>query len=168
VRAALGVVALVAVGCGDGSSTTSSAFSASFSNLNGANTSGVAFSTPTVTCVAMPDVMTCRAFELPGEKGREVDVSVFGTIAADTDYPIALTGSMRGTVAVQDPTTYGTASGLRQWFADNGQGAVHVATWNGKRVTLSYFAHLGALGSPAAGSFDIAGDAGVDVTTAAP
>ncbi len=154
------VVALAAAGCGNGSSSSSSAsvLSASFGNLAGANTSGVGISTPTVACAVAPTVsMVCKAYEVPGNQGREVDVSVSGVVAAGMDYRVGTSGMNSASVTFFDPTSFGTASGLRQWSALDGTGIVHIDAWDGSRIAFTYGASMQALGSPATGSFDVSG-----------
>ncbi len=108
-RAALVLVfATVAVaGCGDksGSSAQGSVLSASFGNLQGANTSGVGISTPTVTCTSSATALSCKAFELPGNLGREVDVAIDGAVVAGMDYRVETSGANAGHVTFFDPTT---------------------------------------------------------------
>lgn len=153
------VAALAAGGCSNGNgSTNGSVLSASFGSLSGANTSGVGISTPTVSCAYAPQVnLECKAFEVPDNKGREIDVAIFGVVAAGMDYPI----SSKANVTFFDPTTFGTASGLRQWNAVDGTGIVHVESFDNGVVRFTYAASMQSFGSPAAGSFDISGAATV-------
>ena len=166
-RAAI-VALFVLAGCGNGGgSSGGSIFSASFGNVSGANTSGVAISTSTVSCTDSPGTaLVCKAFEVPGDHGREVDVAITGALVAGMDYPVNTTGATRANVTFFDPTTYGTASGPRQWNALDGTGIVHVQTWDGTRVAFTYGASLQAFGSGSTGSFDLSGAASVvDVAT---
>lgn len=167
-RAAL-LLALVAAGCGGdgGGAASSSVLSASFANLQGANTSGVAISTMTVACTrtTAPPVLTCSGFELPQMKGREVDLSVLGDLVAGMDYRVGTGAAPRATVVLQDPTTLGTASGLRQWQSVDGTGAVRVVAWDGTHLAFSYAASMRALASPATGTFDLVGDGNIATVT---
>lgn len=164
------LVAAAAAGCGGGGATTSAgALSATFSNLAGANTSGVAISTMTVGCqyAAATAVLTCSGSELPDNKGRAVSVTVWGP-KSGMDYPI---GAGSATVFFEDPTTLGTASGMRQWQSVDGTGSVRVVAFDSgasPHAAFSYAATMRPLASPAAGSFDIVGDGNIDQVVAAP
>ena len=163
-RVALILVAgLVAGGCGNGGSgSNGSVLSAAFGNLSSANTSGVGISTPTVGCFYVPQVnLACKAYELPDDKGREIDVTIFGAPVAGMDYPVTTSGMNSANVTFFDPTTLGTASGLRQWNAVDGTGVVHITTFEGGAIAFTYGASMQAFGSPATGSFDVSGAATV-------
>jgi hypothetical protein len=166
VRAGL-ALALVVAGCGGGSSITGSVISASFANLNGANTSGVAISSTFATCDygATTGGLSCTGSEAANGKGRVVTVSFEGAIVAGMDYPIG--GAQHAGVLFTDPTMYGTASGMRLWQAVPGTGAVRVVQWDpgAMHVGFSYYASMQALGSPATGSFDLTGDGNVNTLT---
>lgn len=160
-RAAI-VVALVVAGCGGGAASPTDAMSATFSNLAGANTSGVAISTSFASCFLVNAlVFTCGASEHADGAGRTVTVTFDGVPVAGMDYPIG--GAQNATVLFQDPTDFGTASGLRQWQSVPGTGAIHVVDWSGDgmHVSFSYYASVRPLASPAAGTFDIVGDGNI-------
>ncbi len=164
------VAALVAAGCGGGDGGSSSGpgvLSASFANVGGANTSGVAISSsfPSCTYAAGGGGLSCSAAELANGAGRSVSVSFAGPVVVGMDYRIG--GPEQANVFFRDPTAYGTAMGDRQWQAVAGTGVVHVVAWTPTtHVGFSYAASMQPLGSPAAGTFDITGDASIDAITA--
>jgi hypothetical protein len=162
------MLALIVAGCGGGSSSSmQSVISASFSNLAGANTSGVAISSMFAACDygATSGGLSCTASEAANNFGRVVTVSFDGAIVAGMDYPIG--GAQHAGVLFTDPTMFGTASGMRPWQAVAGTGAVHIVDFSPStmHVSFSYYASMQALSSPATGTFDIAGDGNVNTLT---
>jgi len=157
----------VVAGCGNGSSSMESVISASFSNLVGANTSGVAMSSMNAGCdYGASGGLHCTASEAPNNFGRVVTVSFDGAIVAGMDYPIG--GAQNAGVLFTDPTDFGTASGMRPWQAVPGTGAVHIVAFSPSTMHLgfSYYASMQALSSPATGTFDLAGDGNVNTLVA--
>ncbi|HEX6837629.1 MAG TPA: hypothetical protein VF334_13705 [Polyangia bacterium] len=167
-RAAL-LVALALAGCGngDGGASSPGVLSASFANFGGANTRGVAISSMFPSCTTAPGGagLSCTAAEFANGAGRDVSVSFAGAIVAGMDYHIG--GPEQANVFFRDPTTFGTAMGERQWQAVAGTGTIHVVSWTPTaHVAFSYAASMQPLGSPAAGTFDLTGDANISAIVA--
>lgn len=163
------VVALAVAGCGsgDGGASSPGVLSASFANFGGANTSGVAISSmfPACTTASAGGGLSCTASEFANGAGRVVAVSFSGPVVAGMDYRIG--GPEQANVFFRDPTAFGTAMGERQWQAVSGTGTVHVVAWTPTtHVAFSYAASMQPLGSPAAGTFDLTGDANISAITA--
>jgi hypothetical protein len=159
------VAALLVAGCGSDTTTTTptQVMSASFANLSGANTSGVAISSSFASC-DVTGGLSCTVSEGANGVGRVVSVSITGGIVAGKDYTIG--GPESATVLVEDPTTFGQASGQRQWQSVPGTGVVHIVEWqSGSHVSFNYAASMRPLASPAAGTFDITGAGNIDTLT---
>lgn len=158
--------AIAIAGCdGGSSSSTAGVVRATFANLVGANTSGVAVSATFAACEQASGALSCSGSEAAEGRGRMVTVSFSGAVVVGMDYPIG--GAQQANVLFADPTTFGTASGMRIWQAMPGTGTVRIVAWDpgAMHVGFSYAASMTPLGTPAAGTFDLTGDGNVNSLT---
>ena len=148
----LGLVAGVLVGCGRGHATTR--LRASFSDVNGASTSGARVDTPTADCTfdTVDQLLSCAGVEGIRGSGREVDVAIFGGVARGASYGYNAADLPHALVDFQDPP--------QQWNASDLSGALTVTAWDGQTVAFTFVASLRPVDATVeSGSFTLTGDA---------
>jgi hypothetical protein len=148
------LIALLLLGAGCHGSKSASRLRASFGGGYGAS-----IDTGTADCTfdTVDQLLSCAGVDGAVGSGREIDVAIFGSVAANTTYPMGPGTKPYATVTYLDPSALDLANGPRQWVAVDGD--VHVSVWDGMRVAFSFAATMKPSDMTQPGMFMLSGDA---------